>query len=1153
MKSSLKYFCAAAFLLLCGRSSAQKIVSVYNDESEINAQLGSTLSDGFYVPAGSALRIFTDGPSYLNCLPLSSAPSADQNYILTRIFKIPVTDATLNGSRNVCEENQTIQYIDGLGRPLQTIQVQGSPGFKDIVQPVAYDAFGREQFKYLPYVSGVGGNGSFKTAAIADQTAFYNDPVSNGAPGVTQITGAAFSETEFESSPLSRVKQQGAPGAAWQLSGGHTIKVEYGTNIENEVKLWTVNSTGNGAVATFYLPGKLYKTISKNENWIPSDLKAGTMEEFRDFEGRVVLKRVWETDAKGLYTYYVYDDFGNLRYVLPPAVNNNGQSPIDSFDETLPVFDGFIYGYRYDGLKRLVEKKIPGKGWEFMVYSALDQLVFSQDAVQRANSQWIFNKYDALGRIVITGLYTDGSSRTALQISVDNQLNTNQPLWETRYNADASGIGYTNTTIPTSIMAYHTVNYYDDYDFSGNSFGQPSGSQAPNERTRGLLTGSNVQNLGTGTMLLSVNYYDLESRVVQRKSTNHLNGTDVVDNTYNFAGELTASTRTHVANGATTVIANRYEYDHVGRKIATFENINNQGEVALNHLEYNEIGQLNKKNLHNDTQATTFAYNERGWMKNSSSDQFSMELKYNDGILPQFNGNISGQDYTNGASNAFSYTYDRLNRLTNATAGNSLGEAIGYDVMGNISSLTREGFSTNNYIGYDGNKLTAISGFTNSSYTYDANGNLKTDSEKNITLGYNFLNLPQTVSGSQNLNYTYNAAGEKLKKQNGSTTTDYVDGIQYTNGNIDFIHTEEGIARNSSGTYSYEYNLSDHLGNVRATFYNNPNTGQLEVLQRDDYYAFGLRKTALAGANNNKYLYNGKELQEELGQYDYGARFYDPVIGRWNVIDPMAEQDRKSTPYNYAFNNPILFIDPDGMFGDYYGTDGKWLGTDHIEDDRAYVAKDGSYTKQGDGYAIKKSGITELEVGNNELMQLASTSYGESGDSNVKKEVYGIASAIMNNKEARGDDATISSTIKGFAFAATDGNPRTTQFNNSSNGERNGTFMQTAIGGAINAVQGGVDYSNGATHWAGLDIGSNAEKRATGGLLFTDQSHDMQRLGSKTVNGAPITTHYYNSSGKATGVRGSYSYRWETTAAHGGTTFMKKTNSFIKASGERIY
>jgi RHS repeat-associated protein len=361
-------------------------------------------------------------------------------------------------------------------------------------------------------------------------------------------------------------------------------------------------------------------------------------------------------------------------------------------------------------------------------------------------------------------------------------------------------------------------------------------------------------------------------------------------------------------------IANRYEYDHVGRKIATFENINNQGGIALNHLEYNEIGQLSKKNLHNDSQATTFAYNERGWMKNSTSDQFSMELKYNDGTLPQFNGNISGQNYTNGTANAFSYTYDRLNRLTNAAAGNNLGETISYDVMGNISSLTRDNFGTNNYNGYNGSRLTGISGFTNSNYGYDANGNLTSDSQKNISLGYNYLNLPQTVSGSQNLTYTYNAAGEKLQKQAGGTVTNYINGIQYTNNSIDFIQTEEGLARRSGNSYSYEYNLSDHLGNVRVTFYQNPTTNQLEVLQRDDYYAFGLRKVATGGTN--KYLYNGKELQEELGQYDYGARFYDPVIGRWNVVDPLSEISRRNSPYNYALNNPIRFIDVDGLYAD---------------------------------------------------------------------------------------------------------------------------------------------------------------------------------------------------------------------------------------------
>ncbi len=913
-----------------------KTYSTYNNQVELSASGSVTLLPGFHAPAGSNLKIFIQN----NCGALSSMPSNNQNYVLTRTFRVAgVNDQSLNDARALCQENQTIQYFDGLGRPLQTVLVGASPSYQDIVALNVYDPLGREAVKYQPYAAS-GISGSYRANSIADQLAFYT-----GQPETSSIkqTANPFSVTMFEPSPLNRVERQGFPGAAWQpgaVGTEHTTRLGYGTNNNDTnygtsgfaVRLFSANTVATVghehertlASSGFSEAGQLYLTISKDENWQASDGKNGTVEEYRDKEGHVLLKRMFNEklgSTEVLSTYYVYDDLGNLSFVLPPGANPDAGVPNGT------VLKQFCYHYRYDGRGRLIEKKLPGKGWEHMVYNKLDQLVLSQDSLQRIAGQWLFTKYDALGRTIVTGVYANTDSRASLEAPVRDHA----VLWEERdnTNANGTGTGYDHLAYPkTGIVNYHTFSYYDDYNFYNNTFGQPNGTtQVLAERTKGLPTATRTNILGTATMLLSVSYYDSYGRAIQTKAQHHLdNGTDVVDMEYNFDSSVKSTIRTHTKGANTTVVANRYEYDHMGRKTQTYQSTYGSPqisgtEVLLSELQYNQIGQLETKKLHNGLQSTGYRYNERGWLTHSNSTQFGMELKYNEGSHPQFNGNISGQNYTNNGSNVFTYQYDKLNRLISGSAS-GMSEVLDYDLMGNIKSSDRDGAGAKAY-NYTGNQLQSVTGLTGT-YIYDGNGNATTDGRNGIGLGYNYLNLPVTATRAAtggdpgvNIAYTYDATGAKLGRVSAIGTiaaTDYVKGIQYTNNVIDFIQTEEGIAFNSGGSYSYRYNLGDHLGNVRATF--KMNGSAIEVIQRDNYYAFGVRKSVNndigAVSLENKYLYNGKELQQELGQYDYGARFYDPVIGRWNVVDPLAEMHFNLTAYNYVMNNPLSYKD---MFG----------------------------------------------------------------------------------------------------------------------------------------------------------------------------------------------------------------------------------------------
>ena len=926
--------------------------------------LACFIQDGAF---GQALNISADR----NCIVISS-PNKDGLF----------TDALVNSASSDKTKVQTsVQYFDGLGRPLQTIQIRASRSGRDIVQPTVYDQFGREAIKYLPYAATAGSSdGRYQSTAIADQSSFYSNPALWSAPGVTQIlpvNGAvpSFAKTVLENSPLNRMLEQGAPGADWQpvanSNAGHTVKLVYANNNTTALTdtantmlaaLYSVSPDQNkilsraGGAAGYYSAGQLYVTVNKDENWKSG--RGGTAEEYKDQEGHIVLKRIFNASGSPvnlqiLSTYYVYDDLGNLAFVLPPKSNADNGIP----DQT--ILDNLCYQYHYDDRNRLVEKKLPGKGWEFMVYNDLDQVAFTQDANQRnkSNQEWTYIRYDAMGREVMTGIYLAGvgpdgnisnPSRATAQ-SLAAFLRFHQPGWATSDNTTPTGY---NTDNPTGQQL--TINYYDDYTFPGNPYPTPPAGYIGNPR--GLLTATKTAILNPdgsyGPMLWTVHYYDNKGRELQSYKQHYLGGVassanyDVITNTYNFDNQVASTTRQHYTTAGSVGIKlsyrNEYYYDHMGRRTANWQQMQNTGQAAdlrtmISQMNYNEIGQLTLKNLHSTDslsfkQGISYGYNERGWLLSASAPLFAMQLYYNTGTNKQYNGNIAYQSWgvPGNLNKSYTYGYDQLNRLTmgNSAEGNNE-NAVTYDPMGNITALNRYASGniidqlTYNYVA-NSNQLQSVNDATSSdagqkhglaTYGYDANGNLTADNSKGITkITYNLLNLPMAITG-RNTIYTYSATGEKLRRVLGTSATDYVSGIQYEGGAIAFVQTEEGRALpNGPQAYNYEYSLTDHLGNSRVNF--DTGTGTARQVQTDDYYPFGMDIIPSGSARispQNNYLYNKKELQEDLKWYDYGARFYDPVIARWTSVDPLAEKMRRFSPYSYGDDNPIRNIDPDGM------------------------------------------------------------------------------------------------------------------------------------------------------------------------------------------------------------------------------------------------
>nr|WP_163325474.1 DUF6443 domain-containing protein [Draconibacterium mangrovi] len=910
-----------------------------------------------------------------------------------------------------------MKYFDGLGRPDQTNLYKGSgDASKDIISSVGYDGFGREHKQYLPFAS-------------AKNMAYHTTVTSSANFTIYGVdSDHAYSETGFEASPLNRIEKQAAPGDAWYLGSNHEQKFEQGSNSSGEVEYFYVNSSDGLSKGTDYSAGTLYKSTSWDENNSESFSTSRT-EEFTDKRGNVVLKKSWDGGTEH-QTYYVYDDFNRLRFVLPPkAVEDESVSPTE--------LSQLCYQYKYDERGRLIEKKLPGTtDWEYLVYDKRDRVVLTQTPTQGTAGYWVFTKYDSFNRPILSGKYTSGSARSTLQSAV----NSESVMYE---SAGSIVLGYTNNAYPriSDESKYISATYYDDYSWGAPySYSTVYTDHSKASNVTGLVTGVKTKVLGTSTWLTTVNYYDKYGRFLQQYQSNPDGGYNRTSTAYNFTDQPIKQQVYHKkTSGATAkTTEEKYSYDHMGRPTKVEHSYNGAGFVTIAQNTYDEIGRLQKKELHNTYQDIDYTYNVRGWLTKinnpddnySTTKLFAQELYYNTtGELvnladyAQHNGNIAGIRWRNNSTKraAYAFTYDGLNRLKVGDYGYTTSSgsvnvtnysyydlsSVGYDKNGNISNLTRKtssgGTKESLTYTYAGNQLSSLSGTYNGSgisgktFVYDANGNAKTDNLRGITIQYfDEIDLPKKYTkGAQYSQYEYDAEGTKWSKTavtSGTSTMEYYGSFIYQDGTLDRVLTSEGYYL--VGNSKYHYNLKDHLGSTRMVVSYSGSTPTVE--QVIEYYPFG----SLFSENNlskNKYLYNGKELQNEFFEnYDYGARFYDPELGRFHTVDPKATDYYFQSPYVYAANDPIKFIDLNGENPWEPNGDGTWTAE---KGDGAVTLSQDAGISQEKAYAIMAEQGYGTYVDKNDGIIKSAVDVGDVVDVNSKE----IATAQKEIAEAKSD------------------------------------------------------------------------------------------------------------------------------------------------------
>jgi RHS repeat-associated protein len=804
-----------------------------------------------------SLNLPTQLPNVL-MVPYPSPPDYDPNTLSgKKNFIRTYTPVIATDDENIfsilSQNNQTTistNYFDGLGRSLQSVQKKGV-GNMDFVETHVYDNVGREAFKYLP-LKAYSSNGKFKNMVFTDITTFYNSQYFTSMGYYSNET-VRYSKTDFDNSPLNRVKKTVGPGINWAGAGlGITNNYETNDNINEDIKIWDI-SLNIPKTESSYVAGELFKNVVTDED-------GGKIIEYRDKSNKVVLKKILSFQNLGnstyLNTYYVYDELERLRFVIPPLA-------VEMLDGALNwvvsqnLLDELCFQYEYDERGRIIEKKIPGKGIEYIIYDIEDRPILTQDAKQRLSNKWSFIFYDQLGRVKMSGIYTRNVSRQAIQdyfngvvgLVTDDMLT----LLSTFY--------YANDFYPPISADYEVYNYiyYDKYIYAPVNLATFSTTYAnmipaglPNampvintNMTHGLITSTRTRVLKVpGSNLVDwidvVNFYDSRQRLIQTQMINQMGGIDIVTTQYDFNGKKLAEVAHHENPTVTEPlhqsnnIVRTYTYDGMGRPLTLSHKINGAINMPLNSNVYDALGRLSVKYLGGSAETQTYTYNLRGWLTainptwvndpNASHQFFGEVLCYDRGFAqPKYNGNIAGILWRGSGTDqrAYGYSYDLANRLQHAEFRErpKVGQSWGTFTNSPID-------------------------FTTSNITYDANGNI--------------LSMNQKAPGvaapidMDLLTYTYKTVGgitgNQLDKVNDAT-------LAADNGTLyDFKDGPTGTATVTD--YDYDVNgnmISDANKDINSITYNYLNKPELISLtaNRSIRYTYDAIGTKLRKEVNN--------------------------------------------------------------------------------------------------------------------------------------------------------------------------------------------------------------------------------------------------------------------------------------------------------------